>query len=170
MKLCAFLRGINVGGNKIIKMSDLAKTFESLDLKNIVTVLASGNIIFETEKNEKIKEKIEEKLKNEFGSNISVIIRTKQEIEEIVKSNPFEKITITPQIRFYVTLLPKEIEIPPDLTLGFKIVKSTKLEIFSVLDLDQKSTDMMTILDKKFGKNITTRSWNTIQKISEKMN
>ena len=166
---CVFLRGINVGGNNLIKMSDLKKSFESIGLKNVIPILASGNIIFEADSLLDIKEKIEEKLMNEFGRNVNVIIRTKQEIEEIVKSNQFEKIKITPQIRLYITLLPKETEIPANLTLGFKIVKSTKLEIFSVLDLDQKSTDMMTTLDKKFGKNITTRSWNTIQKILEKM-
>ena len=45
----AFLRAINVGGSKIIKMDVLRKTFESFDLSNVETFIQSGNVIFETE-------------------------------------------------------------------------------------------------------------------------
>ncbi|MBM4406965.1 MAG: DUF1697 domain-containing protein, partial [Chloroflexi bacterium] len=43
----ALLRGINVGGNKVIKMADLAKAFTSLGFANVRTLLASGNVVFE---------------------------------------------------------------------------------------------------------------------------
>lgn len=45
----AFLRGINVGGNAIIKMADLKKAFEQMGFKNVRTLLASGNVIFEAD-------------------------------------------------------------------------------------------------------------------------
>src|SRR4029077_19756102 len=43
----AFLRGINVGGNRVLKMDDLRKAFESLGFKDVKTVLASGNVMFD---------------------------------------------------------------------------------------------------------------------------
>src|SRR5258708_5109578 len=47
-KFAAFLRGINVGGNKLIKMDDLKKCFAALAFKNVKTILASGNVLFES--------------------------------------------------------------------------------------------------------------------------
>ncbi|PFR83257.1 cytoplasmic protein, partial [Bacillus cereus] len=46
----ALLRGINVGGHKIIKMADLKQMFESIELKQVKTYIQSGNIVFESEK------------------------------------------------------------------------------------------------------------------------
>lgn len=43
----AFLRGINVGGHAVIRMSELQRAFEGLGFENVRTVLASGNVIFD---------------------------------------------------------------------------------------------------------------------------
>ena len=48
-KYAAFLRGINVGGNNIIKMEELKKVFESMGFLNVKTILASGNVLFRVE-------------------------------------------------------------------------------------------------------------------------
>src|SRR5258708_12072267 len=47
MKYIALLRGINVGGNSLVKMSDLKKSFEDLGFKNFMTYINSGNFLFE---------------------------------------------------------------------------------------------------------------------------
>ncbi|MED2801418.1 DUF1697 domain-containing protein, partial [Bacillus thuringiensis] len=44
----ALLRGINVGGHKVIKMADLKRLFESIELKHVKTYIQSGNIVFES--------------------------------------------------------------------------------------------------------------------------
>jgi uncharacterized protein (DUF1697 family) len=48
IKYVAFLRGINVGGKRLIKMEDLRRVVESIGLKNVRTFIASGNVLFET--------------------------------------------------------------------------------------------------------------------------
>lgn len=168
----ALLRGINVGG-KIVKMDVLKKAFESAGFQNVRTLLASGNVVFESEQtDDNILQKIlEEKLASVFGFEISLVLRPQDYIQEIVKSEPFKKIAVNPQTRLYVSFLaPKtksQIVIPYESAdKSFQIISMTHDELFSVLTVGAKTTDAMTFLDKKFGKKITTRNWNTVLKIS----
>ncbi len=103
----ALLRGINVGGKKSVKMEELRKALESLGLKSVKTVLASGNVLFETSEkdSEVLRKSIEEKLKKTFGFQINAILRKISEIQKLVDSNPFQKITVTPETRLYLTFL-----------------------------------------------------------------
>ncbi|MHB1483075.1 MAG: DUF1697 domain-containing protein [Saccharofermentanales bacterium] len=86
----AFLRGINVGGKNIIKMSDLKCLFESLKYINVETYIQSGNVIFESDQNENIiRKSIESEIEKIFGFSVSVILRSVDELENLVKSLPF---------------------------------------------------------------------------------
>lgn len=170
----AFLRGINVGGHKPVQMVALKKIFESLGFENVQTFLASGNVLFEAQPASKsiLTKKIEEKLRNMLGHEIDVLIRTIAELRQLDKMNPFKGITITPQTRLYVTFLSKK----PNSNLkfsyesvnkNFKIVCITRSEVCSVLVLkpNSQTTDLMSILEKEFGRKITTRNWNTVTRI-----
>ena len=87
----ALLRGINVAGQKIIKMTELASCLESMKFKNVRTYIQSGNVIFEskaTDKN-KLSRRIKRKLQEILGHNVLVFLRTRQDLEKIVKFNPF---------------------------------------------------------------------------------
>lgn len=81
----ALLRGINVGGNRLMKMSDLKKTFESLGLTSVRTVIASGNVIFEGSVTEA---RITAALKKEFGHDVPVTLRTAKQLNAVVKNAP----------------------------------------------------------------------------------
>ncbi|RPI70922.1 MAG: DUF1697 domain-containing protein, partial [Ignavibacteriales bacterium] len=65
----ALLRGINVGGNNIIKMADLKTCFESLKFSDVETFIQSGNIIFKSEEKDKfiLTDKIEKALSKTFN-------------------------------------------------------------------------------------------------------
>lgn len=92
MKYVAFLRGINVGGKNKVKMEILREVCTAIGFENVKTYINSGNIIFEKKKtaDKKLAEKLGEAIEKEFGLKIKVIVRTADEIEEIVKNNPFE--------------------------------------------------------------------------------
>ena len=61
----ALLRGINVGGHKVIKMADLKRVFESIGLKQVKTYIQSGNIVFESEEGINfLKDQIQSEIKN----------------------------------------------------------------------------------------------------------
>ncbi len=86
MRYVALLRGINVTGKNMIKMETLRATFESLGFKNVVSYINSGNLAFDTTKTEdgKLAKKIHDAIQKDFGFDISVMVRSMAEIEEIV--------------------------------------------------------------------------------------
>jgi len=170
----AFLRGINVGGNTLISMEDLKGAFESLGFKNIKTVLASGNVIFEAPKSDlaSLTRKIEQKLESQFGSAITVMLRTGEDIQALIDLAPFKKVKVTPQIRLQVSFLPHNAEHSLKVSQRLKgtpydILRATPGELCSVVDvaLKQGTPDLMKVLEKEFGKKITTRTWNTVERI-----
>lgn len=167
----AFLRSVNVGVT--MKMSELRAIFEQIGFFNVKTVLASGNVIFDAVKSDsqQLDSMIEKAVTRAFGKQISVITRTKKELFRLRDFQPFEKIAVAPRTRPHVTFLKKD----PETNLQFPISRPEKgysiLGVFdrtvlSVVDLSGGTTpDLMTYMDKNFGKEITTRSWSTIEKI-----
>ncbi|CAJ37906.1 DUF1697 domain-containing protein [Methanocella arvoryzae] len=113
----AFLRGINVGGHSILKMADLGKAFEAMGFRHVKTVLASGNVLFEAseENTAVLSEKIMQQLREAFGREILVIVRTVDELRELETEHPFEGIVVRPQTRLVVMFLSDNI-IQPNLS------------------------------------------------------
>ncbi len=169
----AFLRGINVGGHRKIAMAELRKAFESLGCKNVRTVLASGNVVFEAPKAVRpLEPAIAAKLVKMFGVPVRVVLRSVRELQAIVASEPFKNVAPGPGVKLYVTFLsgkgPQRPAPPPGTPAkGFRIVRVTPGEVFSVLTLapDGGTTDLMASLEKSFGDQVTTRNWNTVLKI-----
>lgn len=167
----AFLRGINVGGHHKVPMADLQSELEKLDFKNVVTFLNSGNILFESKESD-LENKISESLEKRFDFPVPVIVKKAETIVDLVKNNPFQQFKVTKEHRLYVTFLRKEAESPsesPD--NSFRIIGKDNNMVFSVLDLSvSRTVKAMEVLEKFFGKDITTRNWNTIERIAKKAN
>jgi len=141
-KFVALLRGINVGGNKMVKMDDLKKWFAALGFKNVKTILATGNVLFESTDDDEavLGKKIADKLKAELGHEVGTQIRSIEEIQKLADRNPFKKIKVTPETRLYITFLPEKpknkLKIPyasPE--KDFRILEVTRREICSVVEL-----------------------------------
>ena len=173
-KYAAFLRGINVGGHKPVPMGKLKAALESLGFQNVHTLLVSGNVLFEAPAagTPALAKKIEERLKKTFGTDIGTIVRTIQELRDLAGSGPFKAVRVTPQTRLYVTFLPERpqssLKIPystPE--KDFQILRVTATEVCSVVIVSpaRRSVDLMNILEKEFGKRITTRNWNTVVRV-----
>lgn len=93
-KVIAILRGINVGGKRIIRMNDLKSLLQNLGLVNIETYIQSGNVLFDgTNKSSDIEiaDLIEEAIFKKYGFQVPVIVRSVEEIESAVKNNPYYK-------------------------------------------------------------------------------
>jgi uncharacterized protein (DUF1697 family) len=170
-KYVAFLRGVNSGRNPTVKMEVLRKIFEDLGFKNIRTILASGNVLFETDSTVErtLEQRIEKVLPATIGFQSSVIIRTTDDIRHLVGSHPFEYIRSDPQKRPYVTFLqgkPEKRLVFPVQGKGYSILGIVEGVVYSIVDLTEaKTPDLMQVLDKEFGKGNTTRSWNTVERI-----
>jgi len=170
----AFLRGINVGGSKKIRMAGLKQAFEALGFRNVHTLLASGNVLFEARQRDarKLTKTIERKLQQAFGMEIWVVLRTRRALLRLLAADPFRNIKVTPLTRLFVTFLPGKsrttLKIPyqsPD--KSFRILCILGGDVCSVLTLGPqwaRNLRQMDILEKEFGKKITTRTWNTVRK------
>ncbi|HVU75218.1 MAG TPA: DUF1697 domain-containing protein [Candidatus Paceibacterota bacterium] len=171
MQYAAFLLGINVG-SRTVKMADLKALMQREGYTNVSTVLASGNVVFcaPKQKPEVLAKKLEGLYEKKFGFAIGVIVRTMAEIEAMLAAEPFKKVKMTKDIRRYVTFRAEAGRGPAPKSTheGYSILKAGQRETYSVLDLSTfaKTPDVMKLLGKTYGKKITTRNWNTIEKIA----
>jgi uncharacterized protein (DUF1697 family) len=170
----AFQLGINVGKRQV-KMAFLKDVLENAGFKNVRTILASGNVVFEADEIDptKLTLNLNVLLTASFGFEIKNIVRTIDEIQKLVNSDPFKEIAVTPATRLYITFLTEPVNSNVHIQYesedkDFRILRATEREVVSVKTLTEKSgtTDAMQILTKLYGKNITTRNWNTILKIA----
>jgi uncharacterized protein (DUF1697 family) len=100
-------------------------------------------------------------------------VRSQKDIQDMVSENPFQNSNVTPETRLYVTFLSdtsrSSLKIPYESPeKNFKILQVSNNAIFSILLLSEKynTTDAMKVLEKEFGKNVTTRNWNTVVKLT----
>ncbi|MCE9541260.1 DUF1697 domain-containing protein [Candidatus Kaiserbacteria bacterium] len=171
MEYVAFLLGINVG-RRIVKMAQLKTLVESLGYTDVRTTLASGNVRFSAKKSapEALATRLESALQKEFGFEVGVIVRTVGELEKMLKLEPFRHVKVTKNTRRYVTLLSEKPLKPLEarsVTPEYEVLKVTQDAVYSVLEINAsvKTPDIMKLLGQSYGRKITTRNWNTIEKI-----
>lgn len=168
----ALLRAINVGGSRIIKMEDLRKHFAIRGFSNIVTYIQSGNALFDSNETDKaaLTEKIEKKLLKELGYEVTVILRSIEEIATVIKQDPFKK-TREADDKYYVVFMQSE----PDKVLTKQLLSlNNDVDTFHI-----KGDNLYWLLKKNNGESIVTssffekklkvlatnRNWNTTNKV-----
>ncbi len=164
------LRGINVSGQKKIKMEDLRKLYESLNFEQVQTYIQSGNVIFKAfaiDSNE-IVYKIKDKINQKFGYEVTVVIRTRDEIEKIVKNNPYSAKDLSKVLVTFLTEHQYDYSIEELLKVKadqeeFKIMGK---EIYLFLPHGSGRTKLTNnFFEKKLYVKATTRNWNTTTKL-----
>lgn len=176
MKYISILRGINVSGQKKIKMLDLKLLYESVGFQDVVTYIQSGNVIFEaSDKNvSNIKTLIEEAIEKKYKFYVPVEIRTNREIENIIKNSPFGAIDLAEDgTKVLVTFLgAKPDKVKVSTVLGYVIspeklvVKGKEVYLYCPNGYG-KSKLSNTFLENKLGVEATTRNWKSVHKLYE---
>jgi uncharacterized protein (DUF1697 family) len=95
----ALLRGINVGRNKRVAMSDLRALLESLGCKDVRTVQVSGNAVFRSAAHDEaaLSASIAARIKKDLGLDVTVILRTGAELVTVIEKNPFLSRRVDPK-------------------------------------------------------------------------
>ena len=90
MRYVALLRGVNVGGNTIIRMAELRDCAERLGLDDVMTYIASGNLLFRSpeRKASSLDAELERAIQDRFGLQVRVVVRNAAEISRIVNRIP----------------------------------------------------------------------------------
>lgn len=92
MVLIALLKGINVGGHKKIPMAELRELLTKSGFKNVKTYIQSGNVILESEDAvPMVENQIKKSILNHFGFEVSVLVKTRQELQYIFDNCPFSE-------------------------------------------------------------------------------
>lgn len=169
----AFLRGINVGGNKLIKMEALAAAFSAAGFRNVRTYIASGNVIFDSRatKLESLEKKAEKKLLETFGHDIAVVVLSLAELKELLKHDLFARVRSGSEAMLLVTFLKREVA---NVTLPLESAKEN-LKVIAIKNraaftvARRKQTGWFgfpnNFIEKELGVAATTRQWRTVQKV-----
>ena len=176
-KYITFLRGINVGGHHKIPMADLRTMMEKMGFSSIVTLLNSGNVIFEANSSNTndLEKMISENLEKTFGFPVPTIVRPAKMISQMYTDQPFKGIEVHKDVRLYVSFLKEaaqsDLKLPwasPD--NSYQILELRDKSVLSMLDLSLTGTPQtMESLEKIYGSDMTTRNWNTIERIVDKI-
>jgi uncharacterized protein (DUF1697 family) len=171
------LRGIGPT-NPNMRGEKLRGVFESLGFGNVQSVITSGNILFESDVTDvaKLETMVETALPEQLGFTSTTIIRSQAELQMLVDANPFPGMTQGRETYLTVTFLkhpPTEVPKFPykPESQGYEVFKLYDRAITATLDqTHEKTPNLMRYLEKQFGKQITTRTWNTVNRLLKKLN
>jgi uncharacterized protein (DUF1697 family) len=169
----AFLRGINVSGQKLIKMDHLKGVLESKMVKNVRTYIQSGNVVFESSESEAhlLTEQIEQLIETTYSFQVTVILRTLQELENIISETPYKVEELLETDSLYVSFLseqPTKEEIAACLSFQNDIDEFTisDKEVYILIHKKYGETKFSNhFLEKKLKVAATTRNWATVNKL-----
>ncbi len=169
----AFQRGINVSGQKIIRMESLRSVFAESGFTDVKTYIQSGNLLFNSESNDLMLLilTIENLIEKAFGFHTDVILRRFTDVETLVNSTFFDLIQASVGKKHYITFLKDEY--PLELTFpvfsknkDVEIVRQDKMNFFSVSTIYKGNYGFPnSFIEKLTGIPATTRNPNTLVKI-----
>lgn len=171
----AMLRGINVSGQKIIKMEELRGSFETLGFTRVRTYVQSGNVIFEAPKTapDHLSENIKERILRDFSFPVPLVLRTSDEMRRIVDDNPFLKERGIDRSKLHVTFLS---ELPAKADLGKMDglngdpdrVRIKRREVCLHCPNGYGRTKLSNaVFERLLSVDATTRNWKTVNTLAE---
>jgi uncharacterized protein (DUF1697 family) len=173
----SLLRGINVSGQKKIRMADLRSLYESLGVENVQSYLQSGNVVFDSDEKDahKLKQSIEVQIESDYGFSVPVLILTGDDFRRLIESKPFAKERNADPSRVLVTFLYEHpdhsklgnLSIPENETCN--IVIEEDVIFLHCPDGYGRSKLSNNYFEKKLDMVATTRNWKTVNSLYEMM-
>jgi len=166
----AFLRGINLGKRQM-KMAELKACCEAMGLGGVKTILASGNVRFESDTDSGLRERLESGFEETFSYPVKVVLRSAAEIEKMIASEPFAKVDPNADVALHVLLTDQPLTPEPDLSGLPRHVEVPRIdarEIYFVAHRlpNGRYTEGLDQIGNMLSKGllVTMRNWNTIMK------
>ncbi len=169
------IRGINVGGHKIVKMDALRKSFEKVGFKDVQTYVQSGNVMAKGPKQATgaLEEKVRKQILKDFGYEVKVMVRSAEEMEAVIRANPFAKDASNDVTRLHVTFLsgaPESagVKLMAKISAGSDQYHCCGQEVYLYCPGGYGVSKLSNnALEKALSRNATTRNWNTVTKLRE---
>jgi len=153
------------------KMPELKAAFEGAGFTDVKTVLSSGNVAFTAPRasESSLQRKAQAAMMKRLGHDFLTIVRSVDDLREMLASDPYKPFGLPPDAKRIVTFLRdkpgSKVALPVELR-GARIVAMKGLQIFSAYVPDPKGPVFMTLIEKTFGKELTTRTWDTVAKVA----
>ena len=162
----AFLRGVSPMN---AKMTDLKRCFENAGFTRVKTVLSSGNVVFDarTASELALARRIEAAMAKELDRTFHTIVRSTDALLELIEADPYASFRLPANAKRVVTFLREPHASPPRLPLekeGARILAVRGAEIFTAYVPQPGNPVFMALIEKTFGAQITTRTWDTVKK------
>jgi len=162
----AFLRGVSPMN---AKMPELKRCFEQAGFGNVKTVLASGNVVFDSRAGSELAlaRRIEAAMDKHLDRNFYTIVRSVDVLRELIESDPYKAYRLSADAKRIVTFLRQPRKPVPTLPAeveGARILAVDGSEIFTAYVPQPGNPAFMRLIEKTFGAEITTRTWDTVKK------
>ena len=162
----AFLRGVSPMN---AKMPELKRCFEQAGFGNVKTVLASGNVVFDSRAGSELAlaRRIEAAMDKHLDRNFYTIVRSIDVLRELIESDPYKAYRLSADAKRIVTFLRQPRKPVPTLPAeveGARILAVDGSEIFTAYVPQPGNPAFMRLIEKTFGAEITTRTWDTVKK------
>lgn len=166
-RYAAFLRGVSPMN---LKMAALKQCLEREGFSDVKTLLSSGNVVFSTDPvpEQTLEARIEAALRRDVGRDFPVLVRSKEYLRRVIDSKPYASANLSNKHKRVITFLrvpPKgRVDLPVELD-GATIVDLKQREVFSAYVPSPRGPVFMTLIERTFGKDVTTRTWDTLEKV-----
>ncbi len=154
-----------------VKMPALKQAFEDAGFTEVRTVLGSGNVVFSARSGSEssIEQKAEQAMRRQLGRIFPAIVRPVEMLAELIASDPFARFRLPPDAKRIVTFLRSAPERSPRLPIeqdGARILRLNGREVLTAYVRSPRGPVFMTLIQKTFGADVTTRTWETVQKVA----
>lgn len=163
----AFLRGVSPMN---ARMAELKRCFEGAGLANVKTVLSSGNVAFDAraKSGDTLARAVEAAMAKDLGRTFATIVRPSSALRALLEADPYAAFALPADAKRVVTFLraPAAATRPalPIEVDGVRILSMSGLEVFSAYVPHPKGPVFMSLIEKTFGAQVTTRTWDTVRK------
>lgn len=167
-RYAAFLRGVMPTN---AKMPELKQAFEAAGFTEVRTVLSSGNVVFDARRaaESTIQQRAEAAMRARLGQAFLTIVRPMDALRELLATDPYREFRVAPSAKRIVTFLRDEpsatVALPVEQD-GARLLAVSGRELFSAYLPTPKGPVFMVLIERTFGKDLTTRTWDTVAKVA----
>jgi uncharacterized protein (DUF1697 family) len=167
-RYAAFLRGVSPMN---AKMPELKKAFEGAGFTEVRTVLSSGNVVFDARRASEtsLERAAERAMEQRLGQAFLTIVRPIDALREILAADPYQRFKVSPVAKRIVTFLRQPPAAGLDLPIeqdNARLLTVVGREVYSAYLPTPKGPVFMTLIERAFGKAVTTRTWDTVAKVA----
>lgn len=167
-RYAAFLRGVSPTN---LKMRDLRACFEAAGFREVRTLLSSGNVVFTVRgtSTAALQRRIESVVSERFGQGFVTHVRSAEALDTLVSSDPYAAFRLEPAAKRIVTFLRAAPAVRVALPIEFdgaRLLCRRGTEVFSVYLPNPRGPVFMALIEKTFGREVTTRTWDTVRKVA----